>query len=69
MMEDKQYLKYVGTGVSLTVVSAFFAVVGLITAIETSLFAGLAILVASTAFWGYTCLLSDIVEEKRTSSV
>lgn len=67
MMDNKTYLKYVGAEVGLTMLSALFAVIGLVTAIRVSQFAGLAILVASTAFWGYTCLLTDVVERKRAS--
>lgn len=65
MMDDNTYLKYVVAGVGLTILSAIFVVFGLVTAIETSLIAGIFIVVASTAFWGYTCLLSDLVEKQR----
>lgn len=54
------------TGMALTIVSALFAVVGLVTAIEASFVAGLLIVAASIAFWGYTCLLSDLVERRKT---
>ncbi len=56
--------KYVLKGMALTVISALFAVLGIVTAVETSVLAGLAIIIGSTAFWGYACILSGIVEIK-----
>ena len=57
------------TGVALTLLSAFFAVVGLVIAIQMSLIPGILIVVASTLFWGYTCLASKITEIKITPKV
>lgn len=68
VLDDRAYLGYVLKGVALTILSALFAVVGIVTAVETSLVAGLLILFSSVAFWGYTCILSDMVESRSPPS-
>lgn len=64
--QSKQILK----GVSLTIISALFAIFGIIIANYHNLIAGIIIVAASSLFWGYACFLSEIVEikEKRMAS-
>ncbi len=59
--------KHVLKGVSLTVLSALFAVVGLIIASTENIVFGVLIVVGCSVFWGYSCLLSSITEEKQKS--
>ena len=54
--------KYVFKGVTLTIFSAVFAVIGLIVASTQNLVAGIFIVVGSSIFWGYACLLSTIAK-------
>ena len=63
-------LKEIFKGVSLIIISALFAVFGIIIANDQNLITGIMIVVASSLFWGYACLLSEIVEirEKRIAS-
>jgi drug/metabolite transporter (DMT)-like permease len=63
--KNKQILK----GISLTIISAIFAVFGIAIASTQNLIIGILIVVASSLFWGYACLLSRIVElrSKRTT--
>lgn len=56
--------KYILHGIILTTISAMFAVFGVVTAISQNLVAGIFIVIASSLFWGYACLLSGIVESK-----
>ena len=67
-MENRS--KQIFKGVSLTIISALFALFGIIIANHQNLIAGIIIVIASSLFWGYACLLSEIVEirEKRTAS-
>lgn len=67
-MENKS--KHIFKGISLTIVSAIFAVFGIVIASSQNLIAGIFIVIASSLFWGYACLLSGIVELrlKRTAS-
>lgn len=57
--------KHVLKGVSLTVLSALFAVVGLIIASTENIVFGVLIVVGCSVFWGYSCLLSSITEENK----
>ena len=54
--------KYVLKAVSLTVLSAMFAVFGLVVANSQNIVAGAFIIIGSSVFWGYACLLSLIAE-------
>jgi polyferredoxin len=54
--------KYVLKGVSLTVLSAIFAVFGFVVANSQNIVAGAFITIGSIVFWGYACLLSLIAE-------
>ena len=56
--KDKQIIK----GVGLTILGAIFAVFGIIVASSQNLILGILIVVASSLFWGYSCLLSGIAE-------
>jgi polyferredoxin len=62
--------KYVFKGIVLTILSAIFAVIGLIVAVMQNLVAGVFIVAGSSIFWGYACLLSSIaklrVKEKQS---
>ncbi len=54
--------KYVLKGVSLTILSAIFAVFGLVIMATQNLVAGVFIVIGSSVFWGYACLLSSIAK-------
>lgn len=54
--------KYVFKGIALTILSAAFAVIGLIVAVTQNLVAGIFIVAGSSIFWGYACLLSSIAK-------
>jgi hypothetical protein len=54
--------KYIIKGTSLTVLSAAFAVVGLVVSMTHNLIAGVFIVAGSSIFWGYACLLSTIAK-------
>lgn len=62
IVRDWNYIAQVLKGMFLTILSASFAVIGIITAAQVSILAGSLILVSSLAFWGYACLFSDVVE-------
>jgi hypothetical protein len=68
MVRDTEYVKYALTGMGLTVISALVAVAGLVTAVEVSLIAGVLIVIGSLSFWGYTCVLSGLVEAPRRAA-
>ncbi len=61
---DMNKNKHIFQGILLTVLSGIFAVFGIVIAMTQSLIAGAFIVIASSLFWGYTCLLSQIVELK-----
>jgi hypothetical protein len=69
-LQMKATTKYVLKGASLTILSAAFALFGLVVASTQNLVAGAFIVIGSSVFWGYACLLSGIVElrQKRSSS-
>jgi polyferredoxin len=52
--------KYVLKGISLTILSAIFAVFGLVVAVTENFIGGVLIVIGSSVFWGYACLLSEI---------
>lgn len=54
--------KFVLKGFSLTVLSAIFAVFGLVVANLQNTVIGAFIIIGSIVFWGYACLLSMIAE-------
>jgi drug/metabolite transporter (DMT)-like permease len=67
-MESKT--KHILKGMSLTIISALFAILGIVVASTQNLIAGILIVIASSLFWGYACLLSRIIEIrlKRTTT-
>lgn len=67
-MESKT--KHILKGMGLTIISALFAILGIIVASTQNLIAGILIVIASSLFWGYACLLSRIIEIrlKRTTT-
>jgi len=54
--------KNVLKGIGLTIASAIFAVFGIVVAATQNLLAGTLVVVGSSLFWGYACLLSRIVD-------
>ena len=56
--KNKQIVK----GASLTILGAIFATFGIIVASSQNLIVGILIIIASSLFWGYECLLYGIVE-------
>jgi len=64
----KDTTKNVLKGASLTILSAIFALFGLVVATTQNLIAGAFIIIGSSVFWGYACLLSGIVELRRKRS-
>lgn len=61
-MQNGYCNKECSKGISLTIISAVFAVFGIIVAITQNVFVGTAIVASSSLFWGYACLLSRIVD-------
>jgi len=66
----KAVTKHVLKAVGLTILSAMFTLFGFVVANIQNLVAGTFIVIGSIVFWGYACLLSEIVtvRQKRSPS-